>query len=46
MFKLILLVVGAAAAAFGIKKLMSNDEPQIDEFAPSEPYTPSEASPV
>jgi hypothetical protein len=46
MLKWIVLLVGAAAAAFGIKKLMSSNEPEIDEFAPIEPYTPNEATPA
>jgi hypothetical protein len=46
MLKWVILVVGAAAAAFGIKKLMSSNEPQIDEFAPMDSYTPTETPAV
>ena len=53
MLRILALVGIAAAAVFGIKKLMSSNEPEIDEFAPSadpympsEPYAPSEPSPA
>ena len=50
MLRILALVGIAAAAVFGIRKMMSSNEPEIDEFAPSAepytPYTPSEPSPA